>query len=188
MSDGLGTLGDVLTEAIAKQAPVQKWDCGNAEHQHVKKDEAQKCMATAPPAADVTQKADPVATAEPPTKKPIEKALSDVGRVASIILELDWLKDDLEWEAEVEGDGSPAAGPARRSHRGALRFPECVCRRGETSEVLADSEIDEDDMAMMMASRPPLMIEALTKLFLRHEIRRGNRQGRGRRILRPTAC
>ena len=41
----------------------------------------------------------------------LTKALWDVGRIAQIVLELDWLHDALEIEASMEGDGSPQ--PAR---------------------------------------------------------------------------
>jgi hypothetical protein len=37
----------------------------------------------------------------------LTKALWDVGRIAQIILELDWLRDALEIEAAMEGDQSP---------------------------------------------------------------------------------
>ncbi len=80
MPDGLGTLGDAFAEAIAKQVPVQKWDCGNAEHKHVKKDEAQKCMANGS-AQEVILRGgtafEAMAVADglsPKKSKPIEKA------------------------------------------------------------------------------------------------------------------
>jgi hypothetical protein len=45
MPDGLVSVGDALAEAMAKT--VQYWACSDPTHQHVKKDEAARCLAKA---------------------------------------------------------------------------------------------------------------------------------------------
>ena len=45
--NGLGTIGDVIANAIAKQSPTQVWACRDDTHRHTKKEEAQRCMAKA---------------------------------------------------------------------------------------------------------------------------------------------
>lgn len=221
MPEGLGTLGEALAEAIAKQAPTQKWDCGTHGHVHAKKDEAQRCMVakaaspTEPPkAAALPQEpslpsrwiieeapnngGDPpfagvprtfvygnvIGGAEPSPvapvaegaqstsgrpirlKKaadtPIGKSLMDVGRVAEIILALDWLRDSLEYEAAAEGDNSPQPGRLGSVIEELCGFLNALVGE-ETSEVLADSEVDDSAAVMMMASRPSAF-EALAKL------------------------
>ena len=56
----------------------------------------------------------------------LTKALWDVGHVAQIILELDWLQDALGIEAAMEGDDSPQPARLRVDHHGAMRLSECT--------------------------------------------------------------
>ncbi len=85
-----------------------------------------------PPSADSGEKASSVA---------LTKALWDVGHVARIILELDWLQDALEVETAMEGDNS--AQPARLQ---AVIEELCsflnVLVAEETGEILSDVQMD----------------------------------------------
>ncbi len=56
----------------------------------------------------------------------LTKALWDVGHVARIILDLDWLADSLAVEAAMEGDEVAPAGAAPGDHHRAVRFSECA--------------------------------------------------------------
>jgi hypothetical protein len=113
---------------------------------------------TAPPATAATK----VDTASTPgddaAKKhcPIAKSLYDVGRVASMILELNWVRDSLEFEAEIERDDSPQ--PARMA--GIISelcgFLNALVAE-ETSELLADAD-DGDGLGMCM---PPMAMSAV---------------------------
>jgi hypothetical protein len=85
-----------------------------------------------PPSADSGEKASSVA---------LTKALWDVGHVARIILELDWLQDALEVETAMEGDNS--AQPTRLQ---AVIEELCgflnVLVTEETGEILSDVQMD----------------------------------------------
>ncbi len=98
-------------------APIQIWACAAPDHRHMAKVDALKCLeGSAAPAPD--RRATPPARArmannekDKATRIPITKALRDVGQIARVIAELDWVKDALELEAAVENDQS--AQPAR---------------------------------------------------------------------------
>jgi hypothetical protein len=72
----------------------------------------------------------------------LTKALCDVGHVAQIIHDLDWLQDALEVEAAIEGDDSPQP-PRLQSIISEL----CCFLNGlvaeETGELLGDVQVDE---------------------------------------------
>jgi hypothetical protein len=44
MPDGLANIGEILAAKQARAEPVQVWACGNAEHRHLAKAEAVKCL------------------------------------------------------------------------------------------------------------------------------------------------
>ncbi len=204
---GLATLGEVLAAKASAGEPVQIWSCSNAEHRHLAKADAVRCIedeaakATAEPddspeiiegspageegdAALPTPAAEPepqsaldmaraaiergeavlaraganteastvdepteisgsvaVASEQPnpnsdPDRQPAEKATDDkpaadeppsagdkawrpplakgmanIGRIADLIIELDWVCDGMQLESAIEGDNSPQ--PAR---------------------------------------------------------------------------
>jgi hypothetical protein len=77
----------------------------------------------------------------------LTKALWDVGHVARIILELDWLQDALEVAAAMEGEASPPPGSLREI------VTELCGRLGalvteETNEILSDPQIDDGSLSM----------------------------------------
>jgi hypothetical protein len=93
--------------------PIQIWACAVPDHRHMVKVDALKCLegsaalavdrrstipAKARTANDERDKA---------SRAPIKKALRDVGQIARVIAELDWVRDALELEAAVENDQSP---------------------------------------------------------------------------------
>jgi hypothetical protein len=70
----------------------------------------------------------------------LTKALWDVGHVAQIILDLDWLKESLSVEAEMEGDDSPQPERLQAIIAELCMFLNALIAE-ETSEILDDSEI-----------------------------------------------
>jgi phage head maturation protease len=86
-----------------------------------------------PPSADETAK-------RGPTPVGLAKELCDVDHVMQIILDLNWLKDSLLADAEIESDGSPQPG-----RLGTIISELCDCLNAlvteETGEILAGSEI-----------------------------------------------
>jgi hypothetical protein len=44
MPDGLANIGEILAAKQARAEPVQVWACGNAEHRHLAKADAVKCL------------------------------------------------------------------------------------------------------------------------------------------------
>ena len=96
--------------------PIQIWACTVPDHRHLAKADALKCLEGGAGLAE-----DPRATAPagPPSTEYLDKtsrtsltkALRDVGQIARIIAELEWLREALELEAAIENDQSPQ--PAR---------------------------------------------------------------------------
>ncbi len=76
----------------------------------------------------------------------LKKALWDVGRVAQIILDLDWLEDELTVEAAMEGDGSPQPDRLRAIITELCGFLNALAAE-ETAEILADAGTDDDSLA-----------------------------------------
>src|SRR5260370_11838060 len=78
--------------AVTAGAPGRIWDCGVAGHRHLAKAEAVRCLEGHEHAAA----GDPPATAR--------KSLAEIGRLARIIIDLDWLHDRIAIEAVTEPD------------------------------------------------------------------------------------
>jgi hypothetical protein len=97
--------------------PIQIWACAVPDHRHMVKVDALKCLeGSAALAAD--RRATTPAKArtvdderDKASRAPIKKALRDVGQIARVIAELDWVGDALELEAAAENDQS--SQPAR---------------------------------------------------------------------------
>jgi phage head maturation protease len=83
-----------------------------------------------PPAADDEEKA---------ARVELKKHLYDVGSVAQVILQLDWLKDALATEAIVEGDDSPQAARLSGIVDELCGFLNALVAE-ETAEIKSDSE------------------------------------------------
>jgi len=79
------------------------------------------------------------------------KALGDVGRVAQIILDLDWLDGQLCIEAAVEGDDSPQPARLRAIVAELCQFLNALVAE-ETGEIIAGREISEAPGAVAMAA------------------------------------
>lgn len=101
-----------------------------------------------PPAAEDSNKA-----ARKPAQAALTKALWDVGHVARIILDLDWLQDSLAVEAAMEGDDSPQPARLQAIMAELCGFLNALVAE-ETGEILDDAETagaaDDPDMGDLM--------------------------------------
>ncbi len=88
-----------------------------------------------PPSADDGNK-----TGQKSAQAALTKALLDVGHVARIILDLDWLEDSLAIEAAMEGDGSPQPARLQAIIAELCGFLNALVAE-ETEEILDDAEI-----------------------------------------------
>lgn len=116
--------------------PIQIWACNVPDHRHMVKVDALKCLeGSAGPAEDrrgttparastagdkmvvskgVAARQEKIGTEGPPladdldpaSRASMTKALSDVGQIARVIAELDWLREALELGAAIENDQS----------------------------------------------------------------------------------
>src|SRR5260370_35759199 len=98
--------------AATPGAPAQVWGCGVAGHRHLAKAEAVRCLeghdqaaATAPGGHG----ANAAALEHGRPAEPAHKGLGEAGRLAQLIIELDWLHDRIAIEAAMEADPSPLA-------------------------------------------------------------------------------
>jgi hypothetical protein len=95
-------------------APIQIWACTVPNHRHLAKAEALKCLESGAGLAE-DRRATAAATLpstehlDKTSRTSLTKALRDVGQIARIIAELEWLREILELEAAVENDQSPQA-------------------------------------------------------------------------------
>ncbi|MGH7044941.1 MAG: DUF6582 domain-containing protein [Stellaceae bacterium] len=97
-----------------------------------------------PPASGMHRKA-----GANPAKLALTKALWDVGHVARIILDLDWLEESLAVEAAMEGDVSPQPARLQAIISELCGFLNALVAE-ETSEILNDTEIGSpaDDLVV----------------------------------------
>ncbi len=91
-----------------------------------------------PPAAE-----DSVKAARKPAQAALAKALWDVGHVARIILDLDWLEDSLAVESAMEGDNSPQPARLQAIIAELCGFLNALVAE-ETGEILDDADIGGD--------------------------------------------
>ena len=100
----------------------------------------------------------------------LTKALWDVGHVARIILDLDWLKESLAIEAAMEGDGSPQPSRLQSIIAELCAFLNALVAE-ETAEILHDTEIAghlsepmaADIMAMAAGTRGAALVADLCR-------------------------
>jgi phage head maturation protease len=88
-----------------------------------------------PPSVDGSNKA-----GRGPAQVALTKALWDVGHIARIILDLDWLEDSLTVEAAMEGDDSPQPARLQAIIAELCGFLNALVAE-ETSEILDETEI-----------------------------------------------
>jgi hypothetical protein len=88
-----------------------------------------------PPSADGSDKA-----ARNAARTALTKALWDVGHVARIIVDLDWLEESLSVEAAMEGDGSPQPARLKAIISELCNFLNALVAE-ETGEIVDDDEI-----------------------------------------------
>jgi len=99
-----------------------------------------------PPSAKADEKASAAA---------LTKVLCDVGRMAQIICDLDWLQDALEVEAMIEGDDSPQPSRLQSIISELCAFLNHLVAE-EMGELLGDSQIDGECLPQLaMAARAP---------------------------------
>jgi phage head maturation protease len=94
-----------------------------------------------------------------PARSALIKALWDVGHVARIILDLNWLKESLAVEAAMEGDNSPQPSKLKAIIAELCGFLSALVAE-ETGEILNDAEVLEEpgepdlaDIVVMAAGR-----------------------------------
>jgi hypothetical protein len=90
----------------------------------------------------------------------LTKALCDVGHVAQIIHDLDWLQDALEVEAAIQGDDSPQPPRLQSIISELCGFLNALVAE-ETGELLGDAQMDDEclpqraaELIAMTASAP----------------------------------
>src|SRR5580704_1130941 len=97
--------------------PIQIWACAVRDHRHMAKVDALKCLEGSAALAPDRRSTAPARARMANNEKdkassiPITKALRDVGQIARVIADLDWVRDALELEAAVDNDQS--SQPAR---------------------------------------------------------------------------
>jgi phage head maturation protease len=104
-----------------------------------------------PPAADGSNK-----TGRNPAQVALTKALWDVGHVARIILDLDWLEESLTAEAAMEGDDSPQPARLQAIIAELCGFLNALVTE-ETGEILGGAESDSEPAD---SSPPDILIMA----------------------------
>jgi phage head maturation protease len=104
-----------------------------------------------PPAADGSNKA-----GKNPAQVALTKALWDVGHVARIILDLDWLEESLAAEAAMEGDDSPQPARLQAIIAELCGFLNALVTE-ETGEILGGAESDSEPAG---SSPPDILIMA----------------------------
>ncbi len=102
----------------------------------------------------------------PVPRHEIAKALWDVGQVAGIILALDELKERLEYEALVEGDGSPQPAKISGIIGELCDFLNALVAE-ETAEILDDEEMEEP-LGMDMDDMGPVAMSAVAASLRKH--------------------
>ncbi len=139
--------------------PIQIWACAVPDHRHMAKADALKCLeGYSAPAAD--RRATAPARAgmannekNKVSRAPITKALRDVGQIARVIAELDWVRDALEVEAAVENDQSPQ--PARLQ---AIITELCDFLSRLANEEIGETPGDAESDGSPLASAMPEML------------------------------
>jgi hypothetical protein len=130
-----GATGDTERTSSGRppfNAPIQIWACTVPDHRHLAKADALKCLEGAAvlagdrpatttagtsmgndetAAAAWKEKIGPEASSaakdvDMPSRASVTKALGDVGQIARVIAELEWLKEALELEAAIENGQS----------------------------------------------------------------------------------
>ncbi len=95
--------------------------------------------------------------------KVTKKGLYAVSALASLLAELGWLEESVEWEAEYEGDGSaiPARLTEAMNNLGQILVDMTI---EEVSELLADDEADDGVVDVMVMAAPTEAQKALAAL------------------------
>jgi hypothetical protein len=141
------------------KVPIQVWACAVPDHRHMVKVDALKCLegsaalaadrrATAPAKARTANNGKDKAS-----RAPIKKALRDVGQIARVIAELDWVRDALELEAALENDQSPQ--PARLQ---AIITELCDFLSGLANEEIGETPGDAESDGSPLGSAMPEML------------------------------
>ncbi len=94
-----------------------------------------------PPSVDDREKA---------SRAALTKALQDIGGVARVIVDLEWLKDALDLEAAIENDGSPQPARLQAIIAELCGFLNALATE-ETGELLADREMVDAAIAPAMS-------------------------------------
>jgi hypothetical protein len=179
-----GAPGDTEGASSGRQpfnAPIQIWACTVPDHRHLVKADALKCLegvarlagdrpATAAarasmgndetPAAAWKEKIGPEAPSaakdvDKPSRASATKALGDVGQIARVIAELEWLKEALELEAAIENGQSPQSARLQ-----AIITELCDFLSGSANEDIGEIPADAETGGSPLPSSIPGMLGA----------------------------
>lgn len=140
-------------------APIQIWACTVPDHRHLAKADALKCLEGGagtpedrPTAAAKESMANDEGAGsglESPDKPPsasLTKAPRDVGQIARIIAELEWLREALELEAAIENDQSPQPARLQAIITELCDFLSCLANE-KIAEISGDAEPGDSPLA-----------------------------------------
>jgi hypothetical protein len=135
-------------------APIQIWACTVADHRHLAKADALRCLegvtglagnrsatATARASTANDESFASKGVREQSSQASVTKALRDVGQIARVIAELDWLRGALELEAAIENDQSPEPARLQAIITELCDFLSSLANE-EISEIPGDAETD----------------------------------------------
>jgi hypothetical protein len=120
-------------------APVQIWACTVPDHRHLAKADALKCLEGGTGLAEDRRATVAAGPASAKDRASVTKALRDVGQIARVIAELEWLRDALELEAAIENDQSPQPARLQAIITELCDFLSCLADE-EIGEIRADAE------------------------------------------------
>ena len=142
MPDGLANIGEILAAKQARAEPVQVWACGNAEHRHLAKADAVKCLGEAVDESAANSGSVDKALAQPNPKIESDRQQNPAqGATAA--------ETDVGTEAPAEGEQHTPAAPgeaqaALEAARAAMERGQAVLARvGAPPEAVVDGETGE---------------------------------------------
>jgi hypothetical protein len=128
-------------------APVQIWACTVPDHRHLSKADALKCLERGAGLAGDRQ-ATTAQDRDEPSRASVTKALPDVGQIARVIDELDWLRGALDLEAAMENQ-SPQLARLQAIITELYDFLSCSANE-QTAEIRGDAATGGSSLPLSM--------------------------------------
>jgi hypothetical protein len=95
-------------------SPIQIWACGVADHRHIAKVDAVKCIEKhASGMTDSETVSNSAKTRKKGIRALLTKVLGDVERIARMLTDLEWMKQALDPDAMIENDDTPQSARVR---------------------------------------------------------------------------